>query len=471
MPRPHLIAICLASILVVGGLLFSPQSTGSVNRMSVEIPIGQPDEADTLNDTPSASAEDRLSNFQAPMPEGRSDDTGTAGQIQAGQPETPAPNASQTTAATAPKLIWKTEEVRTGDSLALIFKRAGATSRDLITIDRALKDKQWSRILPGQKVAFAFDPTGTLKQVTIHRSMLERYEVKLDDTGIQGQTVTETPDIQLAYAEGEIHDSLFADASRAGLPDTLIMSLANIFGWDIDFILDIREGDRFRVVYEEQYLGEKKIGLGGIVSAEFINQGRTFRAVRYTDSKGRTAYYTPEGRSMRKAFLRMPVDFARISSGFNLRRKHPVLNRIRAHKGTDYAAARGTPIKASGDGKVIFAGRKGGYGNTIILRHGQAITTLYAHMQKFARGIRAGKYVKQGQVIGYIGSTGLATGPHLHYEFRVNGVHRNPMTVKFPQASPVPKSERARFNQVAALAIEQLESMSGSTQVARLDTQ
>ena len=245
------------------------------------------------------------------------------------------------------------------------------------------------------------------------------------------------------------------------------MALAGIFGWDIDFALDIRQGDSFTVMYEELLLDGEKVGDGNIIAAEFINDDRTYRAYRYTDSKEKTEYYSPDGKSMRKPFMRTPVDLARISSRFNLRRKHPVLNKIRAHKGVDYAAATGTAIKATGDGKVVHRGRKGGYGNTIILRHGNTYTTLYAHMSKYARKTGVGSRVKQGQIIGYIGSTGLATGPHLHYEFRVNGVHRNPLKVKLPSAKPLPESEMGRFQTSIQPLIVQLDAYTQNALVMR----
>ncbi len=234
----------------------------------------------------------------------------------------------------------------------------------------------------------------------------------------------------------------------------------------MDFALDIRKGDSFSVVYEEEYLDGNKYQDGNILAARFTNQGRTFTALRYTDSKGNTGYFTPEGRSMRKAFLRTPVEFARISSHFNLKRRHPVLHRIRAHKGTDYAAPRGTPIRSAGDGKIIHAGRKGGYGNVVIIKHGNRYTTLYAHMKGFSRGIKRGRYVKQGQTIGYVGSSGLATGPHLHYEFRVNGAPKDPVRVKLPQAEPIKRSERARFEEFAKTLMAQLEVYEENTLLA-----
>ena len=244
----------------------------------------------------------------------------------------------------------------------------------------------------------------------------------------------------------------------AMVEDKLIMELASIFGWDIDFVLDIRENDSFKMLYEEMFLDGEKIGTGNILAAEFTNKKKTYTAVRYVDAKGDAQYFAPNGDTMRKEFLRTPIEFARISSHFNLRRKHPILNKIRAHKGTDYAAPRGTPIRSAGDGKVVFAGVKGGYGKTIIIQHGQSYRTLYAHLKGYRKGIRVGKRVKQGQTIGYVGSSGLATGPHLHYEFHVNGRVRNPVTVKLPKAKAVAKAERPRFEKQIAPLVEQLSA-------------
>ncbi|MBL4606249.1 MAG: peptidoglycan DD-metalloendopeptidase family protein, partial [Pseudomonadales bacterium] len=209
--------------------------------------------------------------------------------------------------------------------------------------------------------------------------------------------------------------------------------------------LDIRGGDSFDIVYEELFLDGKKHKNGKILAANFFNQGKRFSAIYYEKINKEGSYFTANGGSVRKEFTRTPVDFARVSSRFNLKRKHPVLHTIRAHRGVDYAASRGTPIKATGDGKVILAGRKGGYGKTVVIKHGQRYTTLYAHLNGYARGIRSGKRVRQGQIIGYVGSTGMATGPHLHYEFRINGVHRNPLTVKLPRANPLNGEEKQRF--------------------------
>ena len=244
--------------------------------------------------------------------------------------------------------------------------------------------------------------------------------------------------------------------------------MTDIFAWDVDFALDIRVGDRFALIFEEQFKGREKVGEGPIAAAEFMNRGRRIRAVRYIDSTGRSDYFSPDGRSMRKAFLRTPVNFTRISSRFNLKRRHPILHKLRAHRGVDYAAPRGTAVKASGDGKVIFAGRKGGYGRTVIVRHGSVYTTLYAHLSRFSKGIRSGKRVRQGQTIGYVGSTGLATGPHLHYEFRVRGAHRDPLKVKFPKAAPLEKRYMADFREKADPLLAKLDLLD-TTSVATAD--
>jgi murein DD-endopeptidase MepM/ murein hydrolase activator NlpD len=234
------------------------------------------------------------------------------------------------------------------------------------------------------------------------------------------------------------------------------LKLANVFAWDIDFVLDIREGDRFTAVYEQVYQDGKYLRDGEILAAEFVNNGKVYRAVRFVSDSGNVGYYAPNGLAMRKAFLRAPVEFTRVSSAFNPHRHHPILNLIRGHMGTDYAAPTGTPVHAAGDGHVSFAGQRGGYGNAIILAHGANISTLYGHMSRFARSIHVGTRVQQGDVIGYVGMTGLATGPHLHYEYLVGGVHRNPQTVQLPGAEPLRAQELQRFRAAAAPLIAAL---------------
>jgi len=374
-----------------------------------------------------------------------------------------------------PEQSWDRLTIKSGDTLSTLFKKVGLNDRDVYEVINSSKDaKQLARINPGQELAFLFDEQKQLQKLRLTRTKLEALELARTEDGFVLEEKVETPDITYAFAQGVIESSLFGSANKAGLNDNLTMELAGIFGWDIDFVLDIRSGDSFAVVYEEKYLHGEKIGNGDIVSAEFTNQGKTFQAVRYTDSHGISHYFTPNGNTMRKEFLRTPVDFARISSHFNLKRRHPILHTIRAHKGTDYAASRGTPVKAAGDGKVIHAARKGGYGKTVIIKHGQVYQTLYAHLNQYGRGIRSGARVKQGQIIGYVGSTGLATGPHLHYEFYVNGAVRNPVTVKLPKADAIASSEKPRFLAQTQKYMTQLASYTNkpyTTQVALADSE
>ncbi len=265
----------------------------------------------------------------------------------------------------------------------------------------------------------------------------------------------------LSSAYGVITSSLARAGEKAGLSDDLIIQLTNIFAWDIDFATNIRRGDHFTVVYEGS--GDS----GQIVAAEFVSRGRTFTAVRYQDRNGTVNYYSPEGKTMRKAFLSTPVDFARISSHFDSQRKHPILNRIRAHKGVDYAARTGTPVKAAGDGKVSFLGRKGGYGQVMILEHGQHYETLYAHLSNFKRGLDTGDTVRQGEIIGYVGQTGLATGPHLHYEFRIDGIHSNPEALNSDHSSSLNRHLLADFKSKATPVLAQLYHTKARTLFAK----
>ena len=339
-----------------------------------------------------------------------------------------------------------TETVKSGDSLSIIFRRAGLGNSVLVQFMKAHPDaKQLTKLHPGQTLTFSINKDDTLASLEFQKNRLDSIEFIRTEDGFDVKNHNLVPETYTAYREAIITDSLFLAGRKAGLDQSLIMEIANIFGWDVDFALDIRKNDSFKVLFEEQFLNGEKFRNGPILAVEFTNQGNTFRAVRYTDDNGVSNYYTPEGNSMRKAFLRTPVDFARISSHFNLSRKHPILNTIRAHKGTDYAAPTGTPIKAAGDGKVVFAGNKRGYGKTVIIQHGQTYKTLYAHMNNYGKGIKNGVRVKQSQIIGYVGSTGLATGPHLHYEFYVNGAVRNPVKVSLPKAQSIPKKQLAAF--------------------------
>jgi murein DD-endopeptidase MepM/ murein hydrolase activator NlpD len=300
-------------------------------------------------------------------------------------------------------------------------------------------------------------PEEGLLELVYEIDALNHLHALREDDSYQSRLIERAPERRTVRAAGSIEDNLFLAAKRADLPQNVTMELAGIFGWDVDFALDIREGDRFALLYEELYLDGERIGTGEILAAEFVNRDKVHQAVRYTDATGRTDYYDPKGRSMRKDFLRTPVDFSRISSRFSTGRKHPILNKIRAHKGVDYAAPNGTPVKATGSGKIVLRGKKGGYGNTVIIQHGSEYSTLYAHLSRYASGLKTGSRVQQGQVIGYVGSSGLATGPHLHYEFHVNGIHRNPLTVKLPEAAPLPKQFREQFKLESQNLLAELE--------------
>lgn len=357
-----------------------------------------------------------------------------------------------------PDIKIHTQIIKTGDNLSNIFTALGLNTELHEILQLGEPVKELKSIHPQQKIHFYLQDDSLIK-LELETSLNRQLQIIQQQEKYVVNEVIRDFDIQTQAAHSIIENSLFLSGQRAGLSDSVIMQLANIFGWDIDFALDIRSGDQFSVIYEEKYLDGVKVKDGEIIVAEFVNSGKSFRAIRYTDSQNKTDYYSDSGRSMRKPFLRTPVDFARISSKFNLKRKHPILNTIRAHKGVDYAAAIGTPIMAAGDGKVIYRGSKGGYGRTIIIQHGSQYSTLYAHMHKYAHRTQKGARVKQGQIIGYIGKSGLATGPHLHYEFRVNGVHRNPLTVKLPDAEPLPESELIRFNSVTQTQFALLDKL------------
>ena len=444
-PRGHVIA---AGSLVLGLsllLAFSSSEGTSSSRQSQPIALKLPDTGQVLELEPTSLEAQPPFEAAETRP----------------QPQTPEPEPEPQT------LTYTTFTVKSGDSLSVLFKRAGLSDRDLYElIDQAPEARALRRIMPGNEITFGLTPEGELEELVYQRDLLRSLRFARQDDAFASEELERTPDVQIAYRRATIDSSLFLAGQRAGMTDNLTMELAGIFGWDIDFILDIRRGDTFSVLFEEHFLDGEKIGNGPILAAEFTNRGKTFRAVRYVSAEGDANYFTPEGRSMRRAFLRTPVEFTRISSPFNPNRRHPVLNTIRAHKGTDYAAPRGTPVKASGDGRIKLAGRKGGYGNTVIIQHGQTYETLYAHLNAFHRNIRSGVRVKQGQIIGYVGSTGLATGPHLHYEFYVNGSVRNPVTVELPQAESVPSSELARFKSQVQPIMAELEQYHRETQLA-----
>ena len=351
-------------------------------------------------------------------------------------------------------------KVRKGDTLSSIFKRAKISAKELMLLTKVKHAKYLRKIFPGDKLIIQKTPDGMLghlhKRIDISQTLI----IDLVEDKFVSDIAIDKLDVRYNRISSIIDSSLYISAKNAGLNDNVIMDLANIFGWDVDFALDIRKGDSFAIIFEEIFRNGELVKTGNIVAAEFVNRGHRFVALRYTDPKGNTNYFTPEGKSMKKAFLRAPVDFRRISSHFKKQRWHPVLGKKRPHRGVDYAAAIGTPIKASGDGKVIFRGWKGGYGRTIILKHGSKYTTLYGHLSKYRGSVKSGSRVKQGQIIGYVGKSGLATGPHLHYEFRVNGVHRNPVTVKLPDSAPIAKAYRNDFKTKTSSILAELDTYS-----------
>jgi murein DD-endopeptidase MepM/ murein hydrolase activator NlpD len=349
---------------------------------------------------------------------------------------------------------WQVVKVRQGDSLSTIFARLGLSGTELDRILGLGGDTATLKTLrPDDSLRFRIEG-GSLSEMVHEIDLAHTLHVRNTEGTYTAETVKEALETRVVHTTGVIRSSLFEAGQSAGLSDTAIMNMADIFDFDIDLVLDIRDGDRFHVVYEEVYKDGSKQKDGNILAAEFVNQGKAYRAVRYEDKSGSADYYRPDGSSLRRAFIRTPVAFSRITSKFGVRR-HPVLNRIRAHKGVDYAAPTGTPIKATGDGRIAYAGWQGGYGRVVQIEHEGGYTTVYGHLSKFAGSAKVGQRVKLGQTIGYVGQSGLATGPHLHYEFRVGGVHRDPLKVKLPKAIPIPKQQLADFKaktrQVVAL--------------------
>ena len=368
----------------------------------------------------------------------------------------------------ANRLEVKTEQVQNGDSLSRLFSRQNLKPQLLHSLTLAEKgDNRVSQLKVGQIIEFRYRSDNSLQELAVIQSPFHQTVAIYNNDAWTIEQRHRDPEIYIEQAQATIDSSLFLAGARAGLPDNLIMELADIYGHVIDFVYEIREGDRFIVTFEKRYLDGEFIEYGNILAAEFVNSGESFLAVRYTDSQGDTGYYDESGVSLRKAFLRAPLNFRRISSNFKLARKHPILGRMRAHKGTDYAASTGTPIYAAGDGKITFRGTKGGYGRTVIIKHGNSIETRYAHLSRYGR-YKRGQKVKQGQVIGYVGMSGLATGPHLHYEFIVSGVHRNPRTIldKLPKAKTLPKAEIARFESIAEPLIASLGAQQRRAELA-----
>jgi murein DD-endopeptidase MepM/ murein hydrolase activator NlpD len=342
------------------------------------------------------------------------------------------------------------------DTLDQVFRGLQLKLSDLAEL-RSLPDvrKSLDVIRPGDVIQLTH-LNGEIKSLTRQINDTAMLSVTRADDGFSANILKNPLEQGEQTLRGTVDSSLYVAVNAAGGSDRLAVELADVFKYDIDFVNQVQPGDHFVVAHEQEFQDGRFVRDGDILAAEFVNAGKSYRAVRFVGPNGRADYYTPDGRPVRKAFLRYPVDYARISSGFSLARRHPVLNRVRAHKGIDFAASSGTPIKAAGSGRIAERGRKGGYGNAIVVSHGKGITTLYGHMSRFAKGLSVGSYVQQGQVIGYVGMTGLATGPHVHYEYRVNGVHKNPARVTMPKADPIPESLMADFKTQTAPLLARL---------------
>lgn len=347
--------------------------------------------------------------------------------------------------------------VRRNDTLDQIFRKLALNLSDLANLRAIGATRQLlDRLMPGEQLTLVHR-NGALVDLQRNISLTEQLQVHRADDGFHTSVVPRPIELRPTLARGTIHSSLFESANAAGLQDGTVLKLAKIFGWDIDFVLDLRDGDAFLVSYERVFQKGEFLQDGEILAARFINQGRTYEAVRYQGADGATRYYTPDGRSMEKAFLRAPLEFTRVSSVFSAARFHPILNRIRAHQGTDYAAPIGTPVHAAGAGHISFRGWAGGYGNEVQIDHGGGIVTLYGHLSRFAPQTHLGAHVAQGDTIAYVGMTGLATGPHLHYEYRINGRFQDPQKVKLSDATPIDATLRPAFLQQSAPLLAALE--------------
>lgn len=375
--------------------------------------------------------------------------------------------AAKPAEAQQPYLGWRKVTIGSGDTLSIAFEKLGISYRDSLAV--AHLPEYGSRFTRGLKSGDSFkvksDTKGQLAALDFPLDKIRTLQIRRKNGKLVATVDQAEVEHRTGYAVGTINTSFYVDALESGMSNRVIMNLAHIFSWDIDFANDIRAGDRFIVVYDELYKDGTKIRDGNILAAEFMTKGRDLQAFRYIKGKDDAAYYNAAGRVMKKPFLRVPLDTFRVSSSFSLGRKHPILNTIRKHEGTDYAAPTGTPIHAAGDGRITFRGRRGGYGNMVIIRHNSRITTRYGHMSRFRRGVGVGSHVKQGQVIGYVGMTGLATGPHVHFEFRVNGRAKNPQTVAMPKPEPLPRKYMADFKLKTAPLLAQMQTL-GRTQVA-----
>ena len=344
-------------------------------------------------------------------------------------------------------LYFQEDRIQRSDTPAALFERFGAAENDAETLGRSLRSFRLPR--PGTAIQASVSEEGKVQALRFlsDRDMLVSIDRFGDALAVSERRADFARGIEMR--SGEIQSSLFAATDAAGIADNVAIQIADIFSGEIDFHRDLRRGDRFAVVFETVYFNGRALKSERVLAAEFINRGKTYRAVWFQDAGGKSGYFTPEGKNLRKAFLRSPLEFSRVTSRFGMRH-HPILGQWRAHNGVDYAAPIGTRVKATGDGLVEFAGQRSSYGNLIVLRHHGGYSTYYAHLKGFARGLRAGVRVAQGDMIGYVGRTGWATGPHLHYEFLAHNRNRNPLTMAFPAAEPVSEQQLAAFREASA---------------------
>lgn len=380
------------------------------------------------------------------------------------------PEVSNALANSTKQTFWYKEHVRRDDNLNSILFRLNIHNRDSIRFIRSdsVASEIGNTLKPGHNIEAQTDSDGNLISLEYQIESDTFIHVIQGVNGYQANKVVHRLENRPILKSAKIKNSLFGATDDANIPDDIAVQLANIFESEIDFNTDLRRGDQFNVIYEGSYDQGDLVKTGDILAAEFVNNGKTYEAIGFRNDAGEMEYYTPEGKSLHKSFLRSPLEFTRISSGFSLGRFHPILQRLKAHQGVDMAAPTGTRVKASGDAVVEFVGKKGGYGNVITLKHDNGVTTVYGHLSRFADGLRKGKKVLQGDIIGFVGMTGLATGPHLHYEFMLNGQHLNPMTVALPKASPITGENKVAFNTTSAQLTAQLSLLSISN-IAALD--
>jgi len=352
----------------------------------------------------------------------------------------------------------KRAEIKRNDSLFSILKRLGIEEKNIVTLVNSDRSNLLAQIKIGKTLEVGISDFNKVISLNYIKDFKSGVRAKKSGEVYEIEEYELNTEKYRVFKNIEINNSLYVDGLKEGLPDSVIMDLVYIFGWDIDFVHDIRPGDSYSLIYEEVFVnGEKKLD-GDILIAEFINRDRTHTAIRYKLQNGFSEYFSLEGRNVKKAFLRSPVKFSYISSSYNLKRRHPILHKIRAHTGVDYAASRGTPVRTTGDGTVVFADKKGGYGNLVEIKHTEDYSTRYAHLNKFHSKIKVGGKVKQSETIGYVGRTGTATGDHLHYEFRVNGKHTNPLTVKLPNAKPIHENDKDSYGLYAEKILADLKN-------------